>query len=148
MPTSTSWSTSWWIPCNTAGSLLCEGNFSAAGAARISYIRDSGAPTLGLTVGEDNYYRLFASASPQVAGGTLLLGLDWSQTDGPWTLPEDFQKTSGVIKFNRGNDQAGFSVTGMGYDGSWDSTDQTPHAGRWTCRADSALRARGPDHGR
>ena len=103
-----------------------EGNFSAAGAARISYVRDSGAPMLGLTVGEDSYYRLFASASPQVAGGTLLMGLDWSQTDGPWTLPEDFQKTSGVIKFSRGNDQAGISVTGMGYDGSWDSTDQVP----------------------
>ena len=103
-----------------------EGNFSAAGAARISYIRDSGAPTLGLTVGEDNYYRLFASASPELAGGKLLLGLDWSQTDGPWTLPEDFQKTSGVIKYSRGTAEAGFSVTGMGYDGSWDSTDQVP----------------------
>jgi outer membrane receptor protein involved in Fe transport len=103
-----------------------EGNFSAAGAARISYVRDSGAPTLGLTVGEDNYYRLFASASPQLAGGTLLMGLDWSQTDGPWTLPEDFQKTNGVLKFSRGTAEAGFSVTGMGYDGSWDSTDQVP----------------------
>jgi outer membrane receptor protein involved in Fe transport len=61
-----------------------------------------------------------------VAGGTLLLGLDWSQTDGPWTLPEDFQKSSGVIKFSRGTAEAGYSVTGMGYDGSWDSTDQVP----------------------
>lgn len=103
-----------------------EGNFSAAGAARISYLRDSGAPTLALTVGEDNYHRLFASASPQLAGGTLLMGLDWSQTDGPWTLPEDFQQTSGVIKFSRGTDEAGFSITGMGYDGSWESTDQIP----------------------
>jgi outer membrane cobalamin receptor len=103
-----------------------EGNFSAAGAARISYRRDSGAPTLGLTVGEDNYYRVLASATPHVAGGALLLGLDWSTTDGPWTLPEDFQKSSGVIKFSRGTDEAGFSVTGMGYDGSWNSTDQIP----------------------
>jgi hypothetical protein len=103
-----------------------EGNFSAAGAARISYLRDSGAPTLGLTVGQDNYYRVLATASPQLAGGTLLLGLDWSTADGPWTLPEDFHKTSGVIKFTRGTDDAGFSITGMGYDGSWNSTDQIP----------------------
>jgi len=89
-------------------------------------VRDSGAPTLGLTVGQDSYYRWFASASPQVAGGTLLMGLDWSQTDGPWTLAEDFQKTSGVIKFSHGTNDAGFSVTGTGYDGSWDSTDQIP----------------------
>ena len=103
-----------------------EGNFSAAGAARISYVRDSGAPTLGLTVGEDNYYRLFASASPAAGRRHAAAGPRLVQTDGPWTLPEDFQKTSGVIKYSRGAAEAGFSVTGMGYDGSWDSTDQVP----------------------
>jgi len=103
-----------------------EGNFSAAGAARIGYVRDSGLPSLGLTVGQDDYYRVLGTASPQLAGGALLLGLDWSQGDGPWTLPQDFQKTSGVVKFSRGDDEHGWSVTGMGYDGSWNSTDQIP----------------------
>ena len=59
-----------------------ERNFSAAGAARISYLSDSGAPRLGLTVGQNDYYRVLASATPQVAGGRLLLGLDWSNGNG------------------------------------------------------------------
>ena len=103
-----------------------EGNFSAAGVARIGYVRDSGAPTLGLTVGQDQYYRVLGTASPKVADGTLLLGVDWSQGDGPWQRPQDFQKTSGVVKYSRGDDAHGWSLAAMGYDGSWDSTDQVP----------------------
>ncbi len=103
-----------------------EGNFSAAGAARIGYVRDGGRPALSVTLGQGDYYRVLATASPQVAGGTLLLGLDGSRSDGPWTLPEDFRKTSGVIKFSQGDSAFGFSVTGMGYDGRWNSTDQVP----------------------
>ena len=103
-----------------------EGNFSAAGVARIGYVRDSGAPTLGLTVGQDQYYRVLGTASPKVADGTLLLGVDWSQGDGPWQRPQDFQKTSGVVKYSRGDDAHGWALAAMGYDGSWDSTDQVP----------------------
>lgn len=103
-----------------------EGNFSAAGVAHIGYVGDSGPPALGLTVGQDNYYRVLGTASPGLAGGKLLLALDWSRNDGPWVLPEDFQKTSGVLKFSSGDAADGYSVTAMGYDGSWDSTDQVP----------------------
>jgi hypothetical protein len=103
-----------------------EGNFSAAGAARISYLRDAGAPRLSLTVGEDDYRRLFASASPEIAGGRLLVGLDWSTADGPWTLPQDFRKTSGLLKFSSGDAERGYDVAAMGYDGRWNSTDQIP----------------------
>jgi hypothetical protein len=103
-----------------------EGNFSAAGAARITYLREAGPPQLSLTVGQDNYYRVFASASPELAGGQLLLGLDWSTADGPWTLPEDFRKTSGLVKYSHGDGGGGFALTAMGYDGQWNSTDQIP----------------------
>lgn len=103
-----------------------EGNFSAAGVARIGYKSDIGDPQLSLTVGENNYARVLAAASPDLAGGTLLMGVDWSKGDGPWDLPQDFDKTSGVIKYSRGSEAQGFSLTGMGYDGSWTSTDQIP----------------------
>jgi outer membrane receptor protein involved in Fe transport len=103
-----------------------EGNFSAAGAARIDYVRSVDAPQLAVTVGQDDYYRVLAMASPELAGGRLLMGLDWSTSDGPWTLPEDFRKTSGLVKFSHGSEAAGYSLTAMGYDGSWNSTDQIP----------------------
>ena len=103
-----------------------EGNFSAAGAARISYVREAPSPRLGLTVGQDDYYRALALASSDLAGGTVLSGLDWSTGDGPWTLPQDFAKTSGVLKYTREDKHRGFAVTAMGYDGDWNSTDQIP----------------------
>jgi hypothetical protein len=103
-----------------------EGNFSAAGAARVSYLKDAGTPRASVTAGHDDYVRVFGSASPPLAGGRLLLGVDWSTIDGPWTLPEDFRKTSGLVKYSRGGGDSGFAVTAMGYDGQWNSTDQIP----------------------
>jgi hypothetical protein len=103
-----------------------EGNFSAAGAARISYVREAKSPRVGLTVGQDDYYRMLALASSEMAGWTLLGGLDWSTGDGPWTSPQDFAKTSGVLTYSREDGDRGFAVTAMGYDGDWNSTDQIP----------------------
>ena len=103
-----------------------EGNFSAAGAADIVYLRRLDAPLASLTIGEDDYYRALLAASPEVAGGVLLGALDYSTADGPWDLPQDFRKVNGLVKYSRGETQRGVAVTAMGYDGRWDSTDQIP----------------------
>ena len=103
-----------------------EGNFSAAGAADMVYRRSLDAPRLSLTAGEDNYYRALAAASPEVAGGTLLAALDYSTADGPWDLPQDYRKLSGLVKYSRDGESLGYALTAMGYDGRWDSTDQIP----------------------
>jgi len=103
-----------------------EGNFSAAGAADISYRRELDAPFVNLTVGEDDYYRALLAGAPEVGGGVLLGALDYSTADGPWDLPQDFRKVNGLVKFSRGATERGLAVTAMGYDGRWDSTDQIP----------------------
>ncbi len=103
-----------------------EGNFSAAGAARIAYRRSVEAPSVALTAGEDSYYRVLGTAAPDLGDGTLLLGLDWSTGDGPWTRPQEFRKTSGLAKYSRGTNSGGYEVVAMGYDGRWNSTDQIP----------------------
>ncbi len=103
-----------------------EGNFSAAGAADIVYRRKLEAALASLTVGQDDYYRALIAGSPEVGGGVLLGALDYSTADGPWDLPQDFRKLNGLVKFSRGEAERGFAVTAMGYDGSWDSTDQIP----------------------
>lgn len=103
-----------------------EGNFSAAGAADILYRRRLDAPFAGVTIGEDDYYRALLAGSPEVGGGVLLGALDYSTADGPWDLPQDFRKVNGLVKYSRGESRRGFAVTAMGYDGSWDSTDQIP----------------------
>ena len=103
-----------------------EGNFSAAGAADIAYRRDLDGSLASLTLGEDDYYRALIAGAPEIGGGTLLGALDYSTADGPWDLPQDFRKISGLVKYSRGAADRGFAVTAMGYDGQWDSTDQIP----------------------
>jgi len=103
-----------------------EGNFSAAGAADIAYRRDLDGSLASLTLGEDEYYRALIAGAPKIGGGTLLGALDYSTADGPWDLPQDFRKISGLVKYSRGAADRGFAVTAMGYDGQWDSTDQIP----------------------
>jgi hypothetical protein len=103
-----------------------EGNFSAAGAADIVYRRRLDGAFASVTLGEDDYHRALVAGSPEVGGGILLGALDYSTADGPWDLPQDFRKVNGLVKFSRGEAQRGFAVTAMGYDGSWDSTDQIP----------------------
>jgi outer membrane receptor protein involved in Fe transport len=103
-----------------------EGNFSAAGAADLVYRKSLDEPLLSLTAGEHDYYRGLLAASPDLGGGSLLLALDYSSYDGPWKLPQDFRKVSGIAGYSRGTAQRGWSLTGMGYHGRWDSTDQIP----------------------
>ena len=103
-----------------------EGNFSAAGAADIIYRRRLDAPFASVTAGEDDYYRALLAASPEVGGGVLLGALDYSTADGPWDLPQNFRKVNGLVKYSRGDGMRGLAVTGMAYDGTWDSTDQIP----------------------
>ena len=38
----------------------------------------------------------------------------------------DYGKVNTVIRYSRGNSQNGFSITGMGYWGNWNATDQVP----------------------
>ena len=81
--------------------------------------------------------------APAIGGGTLLGALDYSTADGPWDLPQDFRKISGLVKYSRGATDRGFAVTAMGYDGQWDSTDQIPEraVGGQVRRFHSASRA-------
>jgi hypothetical protein len=101
-----------------------EGDFSAAGAANINYVNSLTAPLVNVSSGNNGWARAFAAASPQVAGGYLLGAVEVNQNDGPWVQPDDYQKINGVVRYSRGDNRNGFSLTGMGYWADWDSTDQ------------------------
>lgn len=105
-----------------------EGDFSSVGAAHINYF-DALPYSTGLaqvTVGSYDYLRALLAASPKVGDGNLLLALEYTGTNGPWELPEDFNKYNAVLRLSQGNTQSGFSVTAMAYDAKWNSTDQIP----------------------
>jgi hypothetical protein len=102
------------------------GDFSAAGAAEISYLRTLDRGLLELGGGEFGRGRLLAADSVSLAGGQLLGALEAERSDGPWKLPEDAEKKNALLRFSRGDDAAGFSLSLMAYDNEWASTDQVP----------------------
>jgi hypothetical protein len=103
-----------------------EGDFSAAGAANINYVNRLDRTSVSLSGGQDGWKRLFAAASPRVGGGYLLGALEASGYDGPWVRPDDYRKLNTVLRYSRGDNRNGVSVTGMGYWADWNATDQVP----------------------
>jgi outer membrane receptor protein involved in Fe transport len=103
------------------------GNFSAAGAVNMRYRHKVDAPLFVVEGGEDNYMRGVAAASPELAGGTLLIGLEYAQIDGPWVLEENYDKRNGLLRYSHDVGKDGrFSITAQAYEGDWRSTDQVP----------------------
>jgi hypothetical protein len=103
-----------------------EGDFSAAGAANINYVNRLDRTPVSLSVGQDGWKRLFAAASPLVASGYLLGAVEVSNFDGPWVRPDDYRKLNTVVRYSRGDNRNGLSITGMGYWADWNATDQVP----------------------
>jgi outer membrane receptor protein involved in Fe transport len=101
-----------------------EGDFSSAGAARISYI-DRLDPGLALvTTGSFGYQRLLAAKSYPAWAGNLLVAGEVQTYNGPWDVPDNVRKLNGVLRYSQGTADDGFSVTGMGYVNRWTATDQ------------------------
>ena len=103
-----------------------EGDFAAAGAARLGLVGrlDRGIAELG--AGNFGYRRALIAASPAVGNGNLLYALELYHNDGPWTNPDDYRKVNAVLRYSDGTASNGFNVTAMAYRGKWNSTDQIP----------------------
>jgi hypothetical protein len=78
-----------------------EGDFSAAGAANVSYVNSLDAPLVRVSGGHDKWGRVFGAASPSLAGGHLLAALELNHSDGPWERPDNYQKANAVLRFSR-----------------------------------------------
>lgn len=103
-----------------------EGDFSSAGAANISYYNRLPNTIARVEGGSFGYLRGLYASSPEVGPGNVLYALEAMHSDGPWKNPDDFQKFNGVLGWSQGDEAQGYSVTLMGYHGTWDATDQIP----------------------
>jgi hypothetical protein len=103
-----------------------QGDFATAGAASITYANSLAAPLLRVTGGGQGFGRALAAASRTGDAGTVLGALEVSTNDGPWARPDDFRKVNGMVRYSRGDALNGLSITGMGYRGTWNATDQIP----------------------
>jgi outer membrane receptor protein involved in Fe transport len=103
-------------------------DFSSAGAASIHYASSLPYTIGAVTIGEHAYKRALLAGSPSLGGGTLLYGIELMGQDGPWDNPENFKKFNAALRYSRGSEADGFSVSGMAYKADWDSTDQIPRS--------------------
>ncbi|MDX1812529.1 MAG: TonB-dependent receptor plug domain-containing protein, partial [Gammaproteobacteria bacterium] len=103
-----------------------EGDFSAAGAVRMYYANKLDKGITKVEGGQFGYYRALAADSARVDGGDLLYAFDISQYDGPWDLPQNYDKKNIMFRYTKGDRKNGFTLAALSYRGDWQSTDQIP----------------------
>jgi hypothetical protein len=103
-----------------------SGDFSSAGSANINYLNALDRPIISLSSGSFGYTRFLGAVSPTVGPGNLLAAFEYEKDDGPWDSPNGLDKYNLVARYTQGNSRTGFSVTFMGYENHWHSTDQIP----------------------
>jgi hypothetical protein len=103
-----------------------EGDFSSAGAAHFRLADSLPQGLASITAGGHDYLRGVVADTLKALDGTLLYGLEVGRNSGPWDVPENVHKFSGMLRYSAGTRQDGYSVTAMAYKNSWNSTDQIP----------------------
>jgi hypothetical protein len=106
---------------------VSNGDFSSAGSADIGLKAELPGGAGQLTVGSNDYQRLFVSASPALDGGRrLLAAAELQRADGPWDNPQDLRKKNALLRLSEGTTATGYDVTLMAYQSRWNATDQIP----------------------
>ncbi len=103
-----------------------EGDFSAAGAVHVNYVRTVEQGLAQVEAGSFGYSRVLAAQSFHLGSGDLLVGGEYYRNNGPWALPDDYNKVNGLLSYSVGTSRNGFRITAMAYSGKWNSTDQVP----------------------
>jgi opacity protein-like surface antigen/outer membrane receptor protein involved in Fe transport len=108
------------------------GDFENAGNLHLS-VRDSVPQNIeSVTVGSFGYERYLMLGSTKAGPGTLLYAGEFNTYDGPWSNADDVKKFSGLLRYSQGTATDGFTLTGMAYANTWNSTDQVALRGYTT----------------
>ncbi|MES2298013.1 MAG: TonB-dependent receptor [Pseudomonadota bacterium] len=103
-----------------------DGDFGAAGSVAITSVNRLGQGMASVGAGSDGYARVLLAASPELAGGSVLVALEALHKDGPFVHPDDYRKLNGVLRYSSGYANNGYSVTAMAYGARWNGSDQLP----------------------
>ena len=76
--------------------------------------------------GDYGYARALLAGSAPAGPGVFTYGLEYLHNDGPWEVPDNFRKYNAVARYVVPIGEGKLGVTGMAYQGKWNSTDQIP----------------------
>lgn len=102
------------------------GDFSAAGSYTIDYVNTLDRPITEVGVGDFGYSNFLTAASQPAGAGNLLYALQVYHDNGSFVRPDEYAKFNGVLRWSRSTNDSDFSVTAMGYHGTFQSSDQIP----------------------
>jgi len=102
------------------------GDFGTAASSDFSYVDSLEKGQASVSVGENDYTRAFAGYTFDALAGELTIAGAKTQYDGPWTLDQDLDKTTGFVKYFQDTELGQWSLTANSYENTWNSTDQIP----------------------
>jgi outer membrane receptor protein involved in Fe transport len=108
-----------------------KGDFDTAGAVTIDYVDTLPHDLASISAGTLGDYRAFAGMSRPVGQGpwgtgNFLVATEYDRVDGPWVLPDNYNKGNLVLRYSQGAPANGFAITGMFMDDAWHATNQVP----------------------
>ncbi|MDP9003944.1 MAG: HupE/UreJ family protein [Verrucomicrobiota bacterium] len=102
------------------------GDFSSAGAAKFILLPELPNGIATISIGENNFYRLVLADSVKTKQGTLTAAFEYGHYDGPYVVNQNAIRYNGFLRWNWGDRENQFSLTGMAYHGHAHSPDQVP----------------------
>lgn len=102
------------------------GDFSLAGSNSMKVYSELEQGFTEVTLGSRDEVRLVTANSFDVNEGVLLYALEHHQTNGFFDLEQDVRKFNGLVKYSGDFMGIPSSITAMGYDSQWTSTNQVP----------------------
>jgi hypothetical protein len=102
------------------------GDFDTAGAVQINYVDTLPHDLAVGTAGTLGYYRGLGAMPRPAGAGNLLAAAEYVHANGPWTIPDNYNKGNLVLNYSQGNANNGFSFTGMYMNDAFHATNQIP----------------------
>ena len=100
------------------------GDFSSAGNVALDYVDALPQGIASIEVGSFGWLRGLAADSFTVGDGTLLAAVESLHHDGPWRVPENYDRQNALLRWTRGDERSNQSLTLLAYRGEWVATDQ------------------------
>ncbi|MGQ0765746.1 MAG: TonB-dependent receptor [Gemmatimonadota bacterium] len=102
------------------------GDFGSAGGAEFRLMRSLDQPFFSLSAGANGFARAVGATQFNGSAGRLLVGGEARGYDGPWQVEQKLRKRSALARYTREWSGSRLSVLALGYDNSWNASDQIP----------------------